>query len=152
MCGSYPILEMVVFHNLVALPFTLLFLALRGAVVCLPRKGLARNSCVGSSCAFPGPCAPCGRHHGRLRAGLTGLDVFHVTRPQPGAGLGGRPFEYFSLEYFSLPIDIMRGFATWREIPTLITLAGATLNLLSGLSILYLDRKAHKEATNTVAG
>lgn len=45
-------------------------------------------------------------------------------------------------EYLSLPINILWGFALWREIPTWLTLAGAGLTLLSGMFILYLNRKA----------
>jgi len=45
-------------------------------------------------------------------------------------------------EYLSLPINIIWGFALWREIPTWLTLAGAGLTLLSGMFILYLNRKA----------
>ena len=44
-------------------------------------------------------------------------------------------------EYLSLPINVMWGFALWREIPVLMTWAGAALTLLSGMFILYLDRK-----------
>lgn len=51
-------------------------------------------------------------------------------------------------EYLSLPINILWGFAIWREIPTLLTLAGAALTLLSGLFILYLDRKARQNSTD----
>jgi drug/metabolite transporter (DMT)-like permease len=43
-------------------------------------------------------------------------------------------------EYLSLPISVMWGFAIWRELPPLLTWAGAALTLLSGLFILYLDR------------
>jgi drug/metabolite transporter (DMT)-like permease len=53
-------------------------------------------------------------------------------------------------EYLSLPINVMWGFAIWREIPTLLTLAGAALTLLSGLFILYLDRKARQQSTELV--
>jgi drug/metabolite transporter (DMT)-like permease len=49
-------------------------------------------------------------------------------------------------EYLSLPINMMWGFALWREIPTLLTVAGAALTLLSGIFILYLDRKARQGA------
>jgi drug/metabolite transporter (DMT)-like permease len=49
-------------------------------------------------------------------------------------------------EYLSLPISVMWGFALWREIPTLLTLAGAALTLLSGMLILYLDRKARQNS------
>jgi drug/metabolite transporter (DMT)-like permease len=44
-------------------------------------------------------------------------------------------------EYASLPISILWGFLFWREIPTLLTIAGAALTLASGMFILYLDRK-----------
>ena len=53
-------------------------------------------------------------------------------------------------EYFSLLISIMWGFIIWREIPALLTLAGAALTLLSGLFILYLDRKARQNSTEPV--
>ena len=44
-------------------------------------------------------------------------------------------------EYLSLPISVMWGFVIWREIPTLMTLAGALLTLSSGMYILYRERK-----------
>ena len=44
-------------------------------------------------------------------------------------------------EYASLPISIMWGFLIWREIPTVTTIAGALLTLLSGLYILFQDQK-----------
>jgi len=44
-------------------------------------------------------------------------------------------------EYVSLPINIMWGFLIWQEIPTIMTLAGASLTLLSGLYILLRERK-----------
>ena len=50
-------------------------------------------------------------------------------------------------EYLSLPINVMWGFAIWREIPTWMTLAGAALTLLSGMFILYLDRRARRKST-----
>jgi drug/metabolite transporter (DMT)-like permease len=50
-------------------------------------------------------------------------------------------------EYVSLPINILWGFALWREVPTWMTLAGAGLTLSSGMFILYLDRKAHQNST-----
>jgi len=53
-------------------------------------------------------------------------------------------------EYLSLPINVMWGFAIWREIPTWMTLAGAALTLLSGMFILYLDRKARQNSTEPV--
>jgi drug/metabolite transporter (DMT)-like permease len=47
-------------------------------------------------------------------------------------------------EYLSLPINIIWGLAIWRETPTLLTLAGAALTLLSGIFILYLDQWSRK--------
>ena len=44
-------------------------------------------------------------------------------------------------EYASLPINMMWGLLIWRELPTLMTLAGALLTLLSGLYILYLTQR-----------
>jgi LPXTG-motif cell wall-anchored protein len=44
-------------------------------------------------------------------------------------------------EYVSLPINILWGFLFWHEIPTWMTLAGAALTLLSGLYVLYRERK-----------
>jgi drug/metabolite transporter (DMT)-like permease len=44
-------------------------------------------------------------------------------------------------EYVSLPINIMWGFLIWQEIPTWMTLAGAFLTLLSGLYVLYREKK-----------
>ncbi len=44
-------------------------------------------------------------------------------------------------EYASLPINILWGFALWHEIPTVATLAGASLTLLSGLYIFYREQK-----------
>ena len=43
-------------------------------------------------------------------------------------------------EYASLPINMMWGFVIWREVPTLLTLAGASLTLLSGMYILHRER------------
>jgi drug/metabolite transporter (DMT)-like permease len=43
-------------------------------------------------------------------------------------------------EYVSLPIGVMWGFVIWQEIPTLMTLAGALLTLLSGMYILHRER------------
>ena len=45
-------------------------------------------------------------------------------------------------EYAALPISIMWGFLLWREVPTWLTLAGASLTLGSGLYILYRGRRA----------
>ncbi|HEX2997679.1 MAG TPA: DMT family transporter [Anaerolineales bacterium] len=44
-------------------------------------------------------------------------------------------------EYASLPINIMWGFIIWHELPTVMTVAGAVLTLLSGMYILYQDRQ-----------
>lgn len=44
-------------------------------------------------------------------------------------------------EYASLPINIMWGLAIWHEIPTVTTVAGAFLTLLSGLYILVREQK-----------
>jgi drug/metabolite transporter (DMT)-like permease len=41
----------------------------------------------------------------------------------------------------ALPINIMWGFLLWREVPLAATLAGASLTLLSGVYILYRERK-----------
>lgn len=43
-------------------------------------------------------------------------------------------------EYASLPINLMWGFILWQEIPTMMTLGGALLTLLSGLYILFRER------------
>ena len=43
-------------------------------------------------------------------------------------------------EYASLPINVMWGFLIWRDVPTLTTLSGASLTLLSGMYILYRER------------
>lgn len=45
-------------------------------------------------------------------------------------------------EYASLPINVMWGFLIWHEIPTVMTLAGAFLTLLSGLYILSQEQKS----------
>jgi drug/metabolite transporter (DMT)-like permease len=44
-------------------------------------------------------------------------------------------------EYISLPISIMWGFLLWRQFPTLATLGGAGLTLLSSLYTLYRGQK-----------
>jgi drug/metabolite transporter (DMT)-like permease len=46
------------------------------------------------------------------------------------------PFEYTPLLF-----NVMWGFIIWREVPTLGTLAGALLTLLSGVYILYREQK-----------
>ena len=43
-------------------------------------------------------------------------------------------------EYAPLLINVMWGFFLWREIPTLTTLTGASLTVLSGIYILYRER------------
>ena len=55
------------------------------------------------------------------------------------------PFEYAPLLF-----NMMWGFFLWREIPTLMTLAGALLTLLSGMYILYQEQKIHSELTGSV--
>ena len=47
-------------------------------------------------------------------------------------------------EYLSLPINVMWGFFIWWEIPTWMTWSGAALTLLSGMFILFLDRKGRQ--------
>lgn len=42
-------------------------------------------------------------------------------------------------EYAPLLINVMWGFFLWREIPTLMTVAGAFLTLLSGMYLLYQE-------------
>lgn len=57
------------------------------------------------------------------------------------------------LEYLSLPINIVWGLLIWQEIPSLMTLAGAVLTLLSGLYVVYRERKeplARKEEVPAV--
>lgn len=44
-------------------------------------------------------------------------------------------------EYVSLPIGVMWGFLIWQEVPTIMTLAGASLTLFSGLYVLYREHK-----------
>lgn len=47
-------------------------------------------------------------------------------------------------EYSSLPVSIMWGFIIWHEIPSVMTIAGAVLTLLSGLYILVQEQKQKK--------
>ena len=47
-------------------------------------------------------------------------------------------------EYASLPINVTWGFLFWHEIPAAMTIAGATLTLLSGLYILVQEQKKNK--------
>jgi drug/metabolite transporter (DMT)-like permease len=49
-------------------------------------------------------------------------------------------------EYISLPINVMWGLIFWQEVPTWMTLAGAVLTLLSGMYILYRERRRTVEA------
>ena len=44
-------------------------------------------------------------------------------------------------EYSALPIHITWGFIPWHEVPTWMTLAGASLTLLSGLYVLYREQR-----------
>lgn len=48
-------------------------------------------------------------------------------------------------EYVSLPINIMWGLLIWKEVPTWLTLGGATLTLASGMYVVYRERQ-EKEA------
>jgi drug/metabolite transporter (DMT)-like permease len=43
-------------------------------------------------------------------------------------------------EYVALPINMLWGFLIWHEIPTVLTLVGAALTVLSGLYVLYRER------------
>ena len=79
-------------------------------------------------------------HHVWAGAGLGWRDVFRGSRLQPGASLGVAPFEYTPLLF-----NVMWGFVIWREVPTLTTLAGALLTLLSGMYILYREQKERPE-------
>jgi drug/metabolite transporter (DMT)-like permease len=88
------------------------------------------------------------------------LDLFIMS----GLGLIWAAWAYFAtraystaqasviapFEYLSLPINVMWGFAIWREIPTALTWAGAALTLLSGMFILYLDRRARQASAEPV--
>lgn len=51
-------------------------------------------------------------------------------------------------EYVSLPINIVWGFIFWHEIPTWLTMIGATLTLLSGMFIMYRERITAKVAAS----
>lgn len=44
-------------------------------------------------------------------------------------------------EYLALPIDAMWGFLIWGEVPTWLTWGGAALTIVSGLYVLYRERK-----------
>jgi S-adenosylmethionine uptake transporter len=44
-------------------------------------------------------------------------------------------------EYVSLLISVFWGFVLWGEVPTLTTISGAALTLLSGLYIFFRERK-----------
>ncbi len=51
-------------------------------------------------------------------------------------------------EYLSLPINLFWGLLIFQGIPMLTMLAGAVLTVLSGIYILYLDRKVHLKAVD----
>jgi len=54
-------------------------------------------------------------------------------------------------EYVTLPINTMWGFVLWHQFPTLITLIGAGLTLLSGLYTLYQDQnEVSKKADSSI--
>ena len=53
-------------------------------------------------------------------------------------------------EYLSLPINLMWGLLIFHEIPTWMMLVGASLTLISGMYILYLDRKARQKGIEAV--
>lgn len=55
------------------------------------------------------------------------------------------PFEYAPLLF-----NVMWGFFLWREIPTLMTLAGTFLTLLSGMYILHQEQKLRLELNKPV--
>jgi drug/metabolite transporter (DMT)-like permease len=55
-------------------------------------------------------------------------------------------------EYTSLPINVMWGFIIWHELPTMMTVAGALLTLLSGMYILYHDRQERPIVDPPVVG
>ncbi|MBN2045460.1 MAG: DMT family transporter [Anaerolineales bacterium] len=44
-------------------------------------------------------------------------------------------------EYLSLPINVMWGFLIWQEVPTWMTMAGASLTLLSGWYVFYQEQR-----------
>jgi drug/metabolite transporter (DMT)-like permease len=53
-------------------------------------------------------------------------------------------------EYISLPINVMWGLVIWQEIPTLTTLAGACLTLLSGMYVLYQEQVQRLPSSRSV--
>ena len=53
-------------------------------------------------------------------------------------------------DYAALPIIIMWGFLFWREVPTLMTLAGASLTLASGMYLLVQDQKKRSEKPQVI--
>lgn len=53
-------------------------------------------------------------------------------------------------EYTPLLLNVMWGFVLWREVPTLGTLAGALLTLLSGVYILYREQKERPSLNRSV--
>ncbi len=44
-------------------------------------------------------------------------------------------------EYLALPLNAMWGFLIWHDIPTIVTVLGAALTILSGAYIVYLQQK-----------
>ena len=58
-------------------------------------------------------------------------------------------------EYASLPINILWGFIIWHELPTMLTVVGALLTLLSGMYIFHQERQEEpivdKSATDNVS-
>jgi hypothetical protein len=44
----------------------------------------------------------------------------------------------------------MWGFLIWHELPTMMTVAGAVLTLLSGMYILYLSRQTGPVVDNSI--
>src|SRR5687768_6236115 len=55
------------------------------------------------------------------------------------------PFEYTPLLF-----NVIWGFVLWREVPTLTTVAGALLTLVSGMYILYRERKEQPSLSRLV--
>jgi len=55
------------------------------------------------------------------------------------------PFEYIPLLF-----NVIWGFVLWREVPTLTNLVGALLTLLSGMYILYRERKERPSLNRSV--
>jgi len=53
-------------------------------------------------------------------------------------------------EYLGLPITAFWGFLFWMEVPTIATVIGAVLTIVSGLYILYRDRQHTQKAKRRV--